>query len=227
MGNHPSQKIPISLMPHSSSTRNGFSDPRMDSPFKTTKWYIKGSDFVVFLNKAKEKSDSAMAADTSLQLKALTRSPCQDTCRSFLIAVIEHSLERKQSIIIAPLQHQPHKEQRKRRRRGRRVVAAVDFLDINGNHWHSRGATHPLRKIPISMMPHSSSFQDYDQLIVNKYGDTLGLKWGSDVFYDKAKEKPATPWLQTPFSWERSLHHRPFRVATPRYGMGHLHAQIG
>ncbi|TMW99596.1 hypothetical protein EJD97_002302, partial [Solanum chilense] len=104
MGNHPSQKIPISQMPHSSSqTRNGFSNPRMESPFKTKKWDIKGSDFAVFLNKAKEKSDAAMAADTSLLFKALTGSPCQDTCRSFLIAVIEHSPERKQSIIIATL----------------------------------------------------------------------------------------------------------------------------
>uniref|UniRef100_A0A0V0H806 Putative ovule protein n=2 Tax=Solanum chacoense TaxID=4108 RepID=A0A0V0H806_SOLCH len=83
MGNHPSQKIPISPMPHSLSTRNGFSDLRMDSPFKTTKWDIKGSDFAVFLNKAKEKSDSAMAADTSLLFKAITRSPCQDTGRIF------------------------------------------------------------------------------------------------------------------------------------------------
>ncbi|KAH0686794.1 hypothetical protein KY284_017347 [Solanum tuberosum] len=90
-------------MPHSSSqTRNGFSDPRMDSPFKTMKW-DKRLRFAVFLNKAKEKSDAAMAADTSLLFKALTGSPCQDTGRIFLNAVIEHSPERKQSIVIAPV----------------------------------------------------------------------------------------------------------------------------
>ncbi|WMV20590.1 hypothetical protein MTR67_013975 [Solanum verrucosum] len=84
----------------------------MDSTFKTTKWVIKSSDFAVFLNKAKEKSDAAMAADTSLLLKDLTGSPCQDTGRVFRNATIEHSPERKQSIIIAPLQHQHSTAQR-------------------------------------------------------------------------------------------------------------------
>uniref|UniRef100_A0A0V0GUN3 Putative ovule protein n=1 Tax=Solanum chacoense TaxID=4108 RepID=A0A0V0GUN3_SOLCH len=53
-----------------------------------------------------------MAADTSLLLKALTGSPCQDTGRVFRNAAIEHSPERKQSIIIAPLQHQHSAAQR-------------------------------------------------------------------------------------------------------------------
>lgn len=37
-----------------------------------------------------------------------------------------------------------------------------------------------------------------------------------DVYYDKAKEKPARIWLQTPVTWERSLNHMPYWVATPR-----------
>ena len=89
---------------------------------------MEGSDFAVILNKAKKKSGAAMAADTSLLFKALTGLPCQDTCRGFLIAVIEHSPERKQSIIIAPLQHQQQKMQRKRSRRDRRVPTRVSWI---------------------------------------------------------------------------------------------------
>ena len=57
------------------------------------------------MNMQREK-DNAMAADTSLLFKALTGSPCHDTGRIFLNTVIEHSPEGKQSITIAPLQHQ-------------------------------------------------------------------------------------------------------------------------
>jgi hypothetical protein len=55
-----------------------------------------GSDLLYF-NKAKEKSNAAMAADTSLLYKSRTGSPCQDTGRIFLNAIIEHSSERKAS----------------------------------------------------------------------------------------------------------------------------------
>lgn len=99
---------------------------------------------------------------------------------------------------------------------------------------------HPLQEIPTSLIPHFSyllcyvqqirntwwyiivsengRFNIYKNYITEKYSFSplFPSKRCPDVFYDKAKEKPARTWLQTPVAWERSLNHISYWVATPR-----------
>ncbi|WMV36324.1 hypothetical protein MTR67_029709 [Solanum verrucosum] len=63
---------------------------------------MKGSN-LLYLNKAKENSDDVMAADTGLLFKAVLGCPTKIRVRYSLDAMIEHSLERKEAIITAPL----------------------------------------------------------------------------------------------------------------------------
>lgn len=87
--------------------------------------YRRGLEGSVF---STTKENCAMAADTSLRFKAVPGCLAKIWIRHYSIAMIKHSPDRKQSIIIAPSQNQQHKGERERARRVQGCVQYEVFI---------------------------------------------------------------------------------------------------